>query len=268
MGTLFFEFALTFYFAGFLLNLAEAFRKKNDFEKTIYFSSIIGFLLHTIYLSYRYIKTGQAPVFSMHEATAYFSWCILLVALLIDSFFKAKILKFNIVLVFLISFISAFFSRGIPQIKPEFKNIFIDFHALLAVLGVAIFSVAFILSLLYIFQDKSIKSKKFKGLDKLIPSLEMLDKTSYLLIFWGFLIYSIGVGIGVVEYLNLIGFSFDPKEVWSFFVWFIYLIIFYLRVKGDWRKKKAAYLTILGFFLIIFSFFGINLFFESFHRRL
>ncbi|MEN2986436.1 MAG: cytochrome c biogenesis protein CcsA [Thermodesulfovibrionaceae bacterium] len=268
MGTLFFELALTLYFSGFLLGLAELLRKKSEFEKVVYILSLIGFLLHTVYLCYRYIKSGQAPVFSMHEATAYFSWCILGVALVIDSFYKIKILKFSIILDFLITFISAFFSRGVPHIKPEFKNILIGFHALLAVLGVAIFSVAFILSILYIFQEKSIKSKKFKVFDRVVPSLEILDKASYLLIFWGFIIYSIGVTIGVIEYLNLIGLSFDPKEIGSLFIWFVYLSIFYLRVKGDWRKKKAAYLTIFGFFLVIFSFFGINLFFESFHRRL
>jgi len=70
-GNSFFEIALTLYFAGFLLSISELVRKKTDFEKIIFILCLSGFVLHTVYLAVRYIISGQAPVFSMHEATSF-----------------------------------------------------------------------------------------------------------------------------------------------------------------------------------------------------
>ncbi len=268
MGTIFFELALTLYFAGFLLSMAGIFRKKDDFDKSVLVVSFSGFALHTLYLIIRYIKSSQAPVFSMHEATSFFTWSIMITSIWLWFSYKGKILNFSVIIIFLFMFISAFFSRNIPLIKPELKSIWIDMHALMAVFGIALFSLAFVFSILYLIHEKAIKNKKFGGIGNILPSLEVLDKINYRLIFWGFPIYTIALLVGLVKYLNILGFLFDPKEIWSFLTWVVYLSIFYLRIKGDWRKKKAAYLTIFAFLLVIFGFFGINLLTESFHKPL
>lgn len=268
MGTIFFELALTFYFAGFLLSLAEIIRKKQDLDKVILILSIAGFTLHSFYLILRYLKSGQAPIFSMHEANSFFAWSILFTSFFIYQAYKAKIFNFIIILSFSFMFVSAFFPRNIPTIKPELKSLWIDIHATMAVFGIALFSLAFIFSILYLIQERAIKAKKFGGLESIIPSLEILDKINYRLIFWGFPIFTVAIIVGLVKYLTLLGFLFDPKEIWSYLTWAVYLSIFYLRVKGDWRKKKAAYLTIFAFLLILFGFFGINLLTESFHKPL
>ena len=135
MGTIFFELALTLYFAGFLLSLAGVIRKKDDLDRAVFFLSLSGFALHTIYLVVRYIKSGQAPVFSMHEATSFFSWSILLISLCINVHYKARVMSFGIILTFAFMFIAAFFPRSVPSIKPELKSLLIDIHALMAVLG-------------------------------------------------------------------------------------------------------------------------------------
>lgn len=266
MGTIFFELALTLYFAGFLLSIAGIIRKKDDLDKAVFFLSLSGFVLHSLYLFIRYINSGQAPVFSMHEANSFFAWSILLISLMLRFLYKAKVLNFSVILVFSFMFVSAFFPRNIPSLRPELKSLWIDVHALMAVFGIAIFGLAFIFSILYLIQEKAIKTKKFKGFVSILPNLEILDKINYSLIFWGFPIFTIALIVGLVKYLRLLGFLFDPKEIWSFLTWTVYLSIFYLRVKGDWRKKRAAYLTIFAFILVIFGFFGINLLTESFHK--
>ncbi|GAB6183548.1 cytochrome C assembly family protein [Thermodesulfovibrio hydrogeniphilus] len=267
MGTVFFELALTFYFAAFLLSIAGILRKKNDLERAIFYTTLAGFTLHTIYLLIRYIKSGQAPVFSMHEATSFFSWSMILATIGISFIYRASVISFSLIISFAFMFISAFFPRNFPTIDPNLKSIWIDIHALMAVFGVALFSLAFVFSILYLIQEKAIKAKKFKGLTGVLPSLEVLDKINYHLVFWGFPIYTIALIVGLIKYLRLLGFLFDPKEIWSFLTWCVYLAIFYLRVKGDWKKKKAAYLTIFAFVLVLIGFFGINLLIESFHKR-
>ncbi len=268
MGTIFFELALTFYFAASLLSFVGILRKKQDFDMVILILSFCGFILHSIYFFYRYFKAGQAPIFSMHEANSFFAWGILLVTFLINFFGKVQIINFNIILTFSFMLISAFFPRNVPILKAELKNFWIGIHALMAVFGIALFSLAFVFSILYLVQERAIKVKKFGGPVSIIPSLEILDKLNYRLICWGFPIYTLALIVGLVKYFSLLGFLWDPKEIWSFLTWLVYLSIFYLRVKSDWRKKKAAYLTIFAFLLLIVGFFGINLLTESFHKPL
>jgi ABC-type transport system involved in cytochrome c biogenesis permease subunit len=268
MGTILFELALTFYFAGFLLSLAEIIRKKQELDKAIFVLSVSGFILHSFYLILRYLKSGQAPIFSMHEANSFFAWSILLISFFIYATYKAKILKFIVILTFSFMFLSAFFPRHIPSIKPELKSLLIDIHAIMAVFGVALLTVAFIFSTLYLIQERAIKAKKLGGLEKIIPNLEILDKINYRLIFLGFPIFTVAIIVGLIKYLTLLGFLLDPKEIWSYLTWTVYLSIFYLRVKRNWRKKRAAYLTVFAFLMILFGFFGINLLTESFHKRL
>lgn len=268
MGTIFFELALTFYFASALLSVADILRKKDDLDRAIFFCSTLGFTLHTVYLLIRYIKSGQAPIFSMHEANSFFAWSIMLVSFIVKFSFGAKILNFSAILTFAFTFIGAFFSRATPTIKPELKSFWIDIHALMAVFGIAIFSLAFVLSILYILQERAMKAKKFSGIVRIIPNLEILDRINYNLILFGFPIFTIAIIVGFIKYYSILGFLLDPKEIWSSIVWFVYLVIFYLRIKGDWRKRRAAYLTIVGFLLVVIGFFGINLLTESFHRPL
>lgn len=268
MGTIFFELALTFYFAASLLSFADLLRKRDDLDRAILFCSTLGFALHTVYLFFRYIKSGQAPVFSMHEANSYFAWCIMLISSIIRFSYGAKIFHFSTILAFLFSFIGAFFPRAVPIPRPELRSPWIDLHALLAVLGVAIFSLAFITSILYILQERAMKMKRFDGIVKIIPNLEMLDRINYRLILLGFPLFTFSIIVGLIKYYKILGFLLDPKEIWSAIVWFVYLVVFYLRVKEDWRKRRAAYLTIVGFLLLVIGFFGVNLFTDSFHRPL
>jgi cytochrome c-type biogenesis protein CcsB len=58
----------------------------------------------------------------------------------------------------------------------------------------------------------------------------------------------------------------DPREVWSLTTWFIYAIILHARLIAGWRGKRAAILSIVGFLIIIITFFGINLLEKGIHQ--
>jgi len=58
--------------------------------------------------------------------------------------------------------------------------------------------------------------------------------------------------------------SWDPKETASLVTWLIYGSYLHARVVRGWRGEKAAYLLILGFVAVLFTYFG-NLFFGGLH---
>jgi ABC-type transport system involved in cytochrome c biogenesis permease subunit len=51
--------------------------------------------------------------------------------------------------------------------------------------------------------------------------------------------------------------SWDPKETASLITWAIYLILINYRLSAAWRGRRAAYISIVGFVSILFTF-GIN----------
>lgn len=129
--------------------------------KQFFLLALAGFILHTIYLVIRYIKSGQAPVFfQCMKQPLFFAWSILFISLCMSFCYRAKVLNFGVILSFIFMFISAFFPRTIPFIKPELRSLWIDIHALMAVFGIALFSIAFVFSVLYLIQERAIKFKK------------------------------------------------------------------------------------------------------------
>jgi cytochrome c-type biogenesis protein CcsB len=51
----------------------------------------------------------------------------------------------------------------------------------------------------------------------------------------------------------------DPKENWSLVTWLIYAGYLHLRYTQEWRGKKAAWLAIAGFALVLFTYLGMEL---------
>ncbi len=84
------------------------------------------------------------------------------------------------------------------------------------------------LAFFILFRKGQLNLKKFGGIERILPNLEILDRINYRLIFWGFPIYTVALVVGFVKYLSLLGFLLDPKEIWSFLTWIVYLAIFFI----------------------------------------
>jgi ABC-type transport system involved in cytochrome c biogenesis permease subunit len=50
----------------------------------------------------------------------------------------------------------------------------------------------------------------------------------------------------------------DPKETWSLITWFIYAALLHGRLTIGWRGKRAAILSIIGFVVLLITFFGMK----------
>ena len=61
--------------------------------------------------------------------------------------------------------------------------------------------------------------------------------------------------------------SWDPKETASLVTWAIYLMLLNYRLSSAWRGRRAAYLSIVGFLSMLFTFFGVN-WFKGLHTYL
>ena len=81
------------------------------------------------------------------------------------------------------------------------------------------------------------------------------------LIMFGFLFLSAGIITGAVWANSAWGryWGWDPKETWSLITWFVYAALLHARLMRGWRGRRIAYLSIVGFGAVLFTYFGVNL---------
>jgi HemX protein len=81
MEVMLFEVALTFYFASTIVGVLELFKSSKTTSKIMISLAVIGFVLHTGNIIARYVLSGHIPIVNLHEASSFFSWCIVLLFL-------------------------------------------------------------------------------------------------------------------------------------------------------------------------------------------
>lgn len=244
------------------------FKQNNQIFKWSFFLLILGFLFHTATVIYSYVITGYIPANDLKGTLLIAGWIITGTFLAFQHKFQFKIL--GIYTAFLSTLIILIASQ-LQDVPAESKNIFNSFwlvsHIITIFIGYAAFALAGGAGLFYLFQEKALKQKTKGFFFKRLPSLELIDNSGYAFITVGFTTMTIGLITGMV-YAHLIWgkfWSWDPKEVWSGITWLLYAALLHGRVSGGWRGKKAAIMAIVGFVVLLFTFFGVNLFLKGHH---
>lgn len=59
--------------------------------------------------------------------------------------------------------------------------------------------------------------------------------------------------------------AFDPKETWALATWIIYLIVIHVRPVAKNRELATAWLSVVGFVVMLWTYFGVNLLLPGLH---
>ncbi|WP_281886831.1 cytochrome c biogenesis protein CcsA [Paenibacillus sp. YYML68] len=59
--------------------------------------------------------------------------------------------------------------------------------------------------------------------------------------------------------------GWDPKEVWALIVWLFYAVYLHLRLSRGWQGKRSAWLSVIGFLVVMFTLIGVNLVIAGLH---
>ena len=104
-------------------------------------------------------------------------------------------------------------------------------------------------------------------LDSTVKNPDVLETALHRTLLLGFLFLSIGIVTGSVWAQEAWGryWGWDPKETWSFITWLIYGI--HLHVRFGWQKRGVLtiWLAILGYWAVVFTYFGVNFLLSGLH---
>ncbi len=99
-------------------------------------------------------------------------------------------------------------------------------------------------------------------------SNRILDEISYRSVLIGFPVFTLGGLVFAMMYAQIAWsryWSWDPKEVWALITWLFYAAFLHLRLSRGWHGEKSAWLTLIGFAIIMFNLIFVNLVIAGLH---
>jgi ABC-type transport system involved in cytochrome c biogenesis permease subunit len=139
-------------------------------------------------------------------------------------------------------------------------GIFLFLHVGLPMAGYALFTASAGVAMAWLIEARQIKTLHLGPVYEL-PALEVLEKLATRLAAWGLLGLSAGLLAGFLGNREqfVVHLGSDPKIAMSFMAWLFYAASLLLR-KGGLRGKRFAYLLLLGFVALFFSYYLVNVF--------
>ena len=150
--------------------------------------------------------------------------------------------------------------KALRPLPPSFHSHWMAIHVPFVFVSYALLGVAFAVGIAYLIEERQMKSKHPTELTYRLPALEELDKLIYELIGAALPLLTFGIVSGGVWAYSAWGrfWGWDPKENWTLFTWFVYVVYLLLRSFGGWRGRKTAYFSLAGFAFVIFTYVGVN----------
>ncbi len=165
--------------------------------------------------------------------------------------------SFMIPLVFLTVAISSVPVTAVEPLPSVFQTVLLVVHIVLAVLGCAALALTFCAGVMYLIQERQLKSKQPGVLFQRLPSLWVLDKLNARALVLGLPLLTQGVITGSVwakavrgSYLN-----WSVTSVPILLAWVLYVLLLGGRYRLGWQGKKAAYAAVSGFLLVLIAYF-------------
>lgn len=269
--------------ALYILSYLALLPKDKKFRRYFIVLVYAGFICQSIIFFVSIGLKGFAAPANMDMFVFFNSWILMLIVVLFGIYYKIESILLYITPFVAFNLILGFLVPHTPMksiVQAAYGPILLT-HIILILVGDSLFALAFIISLMYIFQERKIKDKKNLKLfekNKDIPlsgtlytgggyNLELLDNINYQCLKIGFPFITAGIIMGI--YLSAALFNtfllVRPIEIMSIITWLIYAILLHERIARGVRGGRAAVFSVVGFLLILFSLGFSFYFFPSFH---
>ncbi|ORU91372.1 MAG: c-type cytochrome biogenesis protein CcsB [Cycloclasticus sp. symbiont of Poecilosclerida sp. N] len=218
------------------------------------------------------LDVGHIPVSNLYEVFILFSIITALLYLFYERRYQTRMLGGFVLLI--ISAAVAFllwyaFDRNAADIQPlvpALKSYWMKIHVPANFIGYGAFSLAAMVSTAFLIRAKA-EQNNSAGVAMRLPELDILDDLMYKSIALGFAFFTLATILGALWAAEAWGgyWSWDPKETWALIVWLNYAAWLHMRLTKGWRGRPMAVWAIVGLFVTLFAFLGVNMFLSGLH---
>lgn len=217
---------------------------------------LVSWVMQTLYIVSRYFLIGNTPLTTYHEAVFFFAWATTTAYF---SFRWRHTVKnfgtFVSPLIFGLLLVSAITSKEVIPLEPALRSWWLPVHASLSLIAYGFLGLAFCGGLMYLLQERELKSRKLGYFFSRLPSLDALDQLNSHCLAAGFIFLSIGMITGSFWSKQAWGtyWRWNPKEVCSLIIWLVYLVQIHQRFTVGWRGRRAAIMATVGFAIVLIT---------------
>ena len=216
---------------------------------------------------------GHIPVSNLYEVFILFAIITAILYLFYERRYQTRALGGFVLLV--ISSAVAFqlwytFERHAHEIQPlvpALQSYWMKIHVPANFVGYGSFAMAAMIGIAYLLRSWSQKVKPQGLLATTLPELTVMDDLMYKAIALGFAFFTLATILGALWAAEAWGgyWSWDPKETWALIVWLNYAAWLHMRMTKGWHGRPMAWWAVIGLFVTVFAFLGVNMFLSGLH---
>jgi cytochrome c-type biogenesis protein CcsB len=268
-----FVMATVAYFGGLLANSPFTLKTASTITWVALVMGLCGLMVRW-YESYLIDpEFGHIPVSNLYEVFILFCVMTGLLYLYYEGRYQNRSLGGFVLLVIsaAVGFLLWYsFDRGADKILPlvpALKSYWMKIHVPANFIGYGAFALAAMTSVAYILKARGEQRNPQGLVATRLPPLEMLDDITYKAIALGFAFFTVATILGAMWAAEAWGgyWSWDPKETWALIVWLNYAAWLHLRFSKGWRGIPMAWWAVIGLFVTVFAFLGVNMFLSGLH---
>lgn len=259
--------ALALYALGLVYVLVALTRTRELLNRLALHAAYLGMVFHFVAIVEAVRQSGELSLASLSVAASVLGFLIMVVFLIAYMIYQTTspgIVVFP--LVFLLTFVGATRQEPFVLASSTARQGWLIAHISLIFAGYAALVLSFSASLIYLLQERALKSKRPGGLLSRLPSLQVTDEIGFRSLLIGFPFMTAGLVAGmVIAQANFGRVDFlDAKIFLSLLTWAVYLVLLYTRWSAGWRGRRAAYLAAGAFAMAIVAW-AAN-YFSAIHR--
>jgi ABC-type transport system involved in cytochrome c biogenesis permease subunit len=237
---------------------------------------LLGVLAHTFVIGMQTMEVRHVPFANPSRAVSSFVWLLAISYLYLEMTTDERAMG-----VFILPIAAGL--QAIPVIYPGVENAdpvldspWFWVHVASLLFAYASFALAGMLGLTYMLQFTEIKKKHLGYLYTRLPSLHVLDAMNSRAVVVGWLFLTVGVVVGVMwaaqaravapDNSNLQAMSLhDPKVFIAMVTWAVFSFSLLARRTLGWTGRRAAWLSALGFVIVLLNFLPVSYFVTTSH---
>src|ERR1700736_5880090 len=246
----------TICFLAAVARTAVLLRAKNFQPGRFNFLAIgLGFIFQTAFLSIRGHALGRCPLTNLVEVFIFLAWSVALIYMLVGPVYRLSLMgAFTAPLVVLLQGFALISPIDQPHPGRLPANSWLEFHASISLIAYGAFALACIAGAMYLVQERQLKTHQLHSIFYHLPPLTDLFAAITRLLWWGFVLYTLGLvsGFFVGEPLPWI------QIMCAIGVWSLYGLILQGRYLHWFAPKRVAALCIIGFSAALSLLWGIT----------
>ncbi|MDP5078787.1 MAG: cytochrome c biogenesis protein CcsA, partial [Nonlabens sp.] len=252
-----------------VLLITEIIRPMKEIRYSILFHkyAIFGiFLVHTAGLGVRWYLSGHAPWSDAYESLIYVAWATMAFGLMFGRKSEMTIAStaFVVAIILWVAQLN-WLDPAIANLQPVLDSYWLMIHVAVIVGSYGPFALGMILGIVTLLLMLFATAKNKKKIDLSIKELVYINEVSLTV---GLIMLTIGNFLGGMWANESWGryWGWDPKETWALITIFVYAFVLHLRLVPGLKSRWTFSLwSILAFYSVLMTYFGVNFYLTGLH---